>query len=52
MITKGELVIDSIDSHEVSFFDVDDLPSLNPANTIYLAKYLESDLLRKGKFRL
>ena len=44
---KGELVSDSTESHEVSFCDVDDLPSLNPANIIYLAKYLESDLLRK-----
>jgi hypothetical protein len=44
---KGELVSDSTESHEVSFLDVDDLPNLNPANTIYLAKYLESDLLRR-----
>ncbi|SFL59587.1 ADP-ribose pyrophosphatase YjhB, NUDIX family [Paenibacillus sp. 1_12] len=44
---KGDLVSDSTESHEVSFFDVDDIPSLNPANAIYLAKYLESDLLRK-----
>ncbi|WP_314587850.1 NUDIX domain-containing protein [Paenibacillus terrigena] len=44
---RGELVSDSTESHEVRFFDVDDLPTLNPANTIYLAKYLESDFLRK-----
>jgi hypothetical protein len=36
----GELVSDPIESHEVRFFDMTDLPSLNPANTIYLKKYL------------
>jgi 8-oxo-dGTP pyrophosphatase MutT (NUDIX family) len=41
---KGELVSDPTESLEVSFCDVDDLPSLNPANTIYLAKYLETDI--------
>jgi 8-oxo-dGTP pyrophosphatase MutT (NUDIX family) len=36
----GELVSDPTESHEVRFFDVTDLPSLNPANNIYLKKYL------------
>ncbi|GIP29392.1 DNA mismatch repair protein MutT [Paenibacillus sp. J23TS9] len=40
---RGELACDSTESHEIRFFDVGDLPNLNPANTIYLAKYLESD---------
>ncbi|XEC94488.1 NUDIX domain-containing protein [Paenibacillus tarimensis] len=44
---RGELVSDSTESHEVRFFDVGKFPNLNPANTIYLAKYLESDFLRK-----
>ncbi|WP_325176673.1 NUDIX domain-containing protein [Paenibacillus alkalitolerans] len=39
---SGELVSDSTESHEVRYFDVGDLPNLNPANTIYLAKYLKS----------
>lgn len=45
---RGELVSDSTESHEVRFFDVGDLPNLNAANTIYLAKYLESKLLHKN----
>ena len=40
---RGELVSDPTESHEIRFFDMHDLPSLNPANTMYLSKYLESN---------
>ncbi len=44
----GELVNDPTESHEVRFFDVTDLPSLNPANTIYLKKYLNQTYSTDG----
>ncbi|OPA78711.1 hypothetical protein BVG16_12730 [Paenibacillus selenitireducens] len=31
---------DPTESHEIRFFDMHDLPSLNPANTVYLSKYI------------
>ncbi|SEC04079.1 NUDIX hydrolase [Paenibacillus sp. GP183] len=41
---SGQLMSDQTESHEARFFDVTDLPSLNPANNIYLKKFLNSDV--------
>ncbi|GIP37948.1 DNA mismatch repair protein MutT [Paenibacillus sp. J31TS4] len=45
---EGELVNDQTEAHELRFFDWDKLPSLNPANALYLANYLDSTFLRKN----
>jgi hypothetical protein len=37
---------DPTESHEIRFFDLTDLPSLNPANNIYLRNFLNADVFR------